>query len=46
MRNKIGREDGKCLFFSLHCGDQRSFVSEIGRYLGINIFPFPLTAAD
>jgi hypothetical protein len=32
--------------FSSHCGDQRSFVSEIGRHLGIIIFPFPLTPAD
>ncbi len=46
MRNKRGREDGKCLVFSLHCGDQCSFVSEIGRHLGIILFPFLLTPAN
>jgi hypothetical protein len=33
-------------FFSLHCGDRCSFVSEIGRHLGIILFPVPLTPAD
>ncbi len=46
MRNKRGREDGECLVFSLYCGDRCSFVSEIGRHLGIIIFSFPLTPAD
>jgi hypothetical protein len=34
MRNKGGREDVKCLGFSSHCGDRRSFFSEICRHLG------------
>jgi hypothetical protein len=31
MRNKGGQKDGKCSVISLHCGDRRPFVSEIGR---------------
>jgi hypothetical protein len=46
MKNKRGREDGKCLVFSLHCGDGCSFVSEIGRHLGIILVPFSLAPAD
>ncbi len=46
MRNKGGREDVKCLGFSSHCGDRHSFFSEICRYLGIILFPLPLTPAD
>jgi hypothetical protein len=33
MRNKGGREDGKCLGFSSHCGDRRYFFSEIDRHV-------------
>jgi hypothetical protein len=33
MRNKGGREDDKCLGFSSHSGDRRSFFSEIGRHV-------------
>jgi hypothetical protein len=42
----MGQEDGKCLVFNLHCGDRCSFVSDIGRHLGIILFPLLLTPAD
>ena len=46
MRTKGGLEDVKCLDFSSHCGDRRSFLFLFGRHLGIILFPLPLTPAD
>ncbi len=46
MRTKGGLEDVKCLDFSSHGGERRSFLFLFGRHLGINLFPLPLTPAD
>ena len=46
MRTKEGLEDVKCLDFSSHCGDRRSFLFLFGRHLGIILFPLLLTPAD
>ncbi len=46
MRNKGDRVDAKCSVLSYHCGDQCSFVSEIGRHLENMRFRSRTTPAD
>ena len=46
MRMDRPVEGGYRSAFSSHCGDQRSFLFEFGRHLGIILFPLPLTTAD
>jgi hypothetical protein len=46
MRTKGVLEDVKCLDFSYHCCDRRSFLFLFGRHLGIILFPLLLTPAD
>ncbi len=46
LLSRSEHENVKCLDFSSHCGDRRSFLFLFGRHLGINLFPRPLTPAD